>query len=184
MDFPPLLLPQHHHQHQVPPFSMNDDRKRFIPSNAELLPPFGSSSASSPFLSSLFPMGAPPMGSLLPHLPASIANNYPLSSSSSSSSLSRRNGGMHSTTSNSDSSKSSMFPSASLPSFDFTRSPLLPPGHPLANSQLESDRYRFILDQQARDRDLQYAMIAAASGNGPPQPLFGDPNASTLFKHY
>ncbi|CAF4536853.1 unnamed protein product, partial [Rotaria magnacalcarata] len=78
-------------------------------------------------------------------------------------------------------------PTSSTP-FDFTRSPLLPPGFPMPNNHLESDRYRFLLEQHARDRDMQYAMMAAAAaaGNGQhaPPPLFADPNAAALFKHY
>jgi hypothetical protein len=164
MDFPSsLLLPPP--QHQLPTFSLNDDRKRFISPNTDFLPHFGPPPTSSPFLSSLFPMGAPPMPP-------------PLSMPSSSSS--RRSG------INSDQQKSSLFPPPSSNPFDFTRSPFLSSGLPLPNNHLESDRYRFILEQQARERDLQFAMMAAASGGGPPHPppLFTDPNTSALFKHF
>lgn len=158
MDYPSLLLPPP--QHHMPSFSLNDDRKRFMPTNTDLLPP-------SPFLSSLFPMGAPP-----------IPPPLPISSSSS------RRSGM-----NSDPSKSSLFPPP--PSLDFTRSPLMPPslgapGLSLSNNHLESDHYRFLLEQQARERDLQFAFMAATSGSGPPPPpsFFTDPNSSALFKHF
>lgn len=156
MDFSSLLLPPP--QHQLSPFSLNDDRKRFMQQNTDFLSP----SAPSPFLSSFFPMGAPPPP--------------PMSSSSS-----RRSG------INSDLSKTSLFPPPPSQSpFDFTRSPLLPPGLSLTNNHLESDRYRFILEQQAREREFQFAMMAAASGNGPPPPppLFSDPNSSALYKHF
>lgn len=173
MDFPSLLLPPP--QHQLPTFSFNDERKRFLPPNSDFLPPFGPSSGGSPFLSALFPMGAPPMSPIPPPMP------------SAASSLARRNGSLHST-GNSNSPKSSLFPpppsSSSMP-FDFTRSPLLPPGLSLGNTQFESDRYRFLLEQQARDRDMQFAMMAAAAnGGGPPPSMFNDPNSSALFKHY
>jgi hypothetical protein len=161
MDFPQLLLPPP--QHQLPTFSMNDDRRRFLTSNTDFLPPFNSSSAASPFLSSLFSMGAP---LLFPPLPPS-----PMPSSS------RRH-----LTGNSDSPKSSLFPPPSSTPFDPSRLSLLPPGFPLPNSHLDSDRYRFILEQQTRERDLQMAMMAAATGNAPP--LFTDPNSSALFKPY
>jgi hypothetical protein len=85
---------------------------------------------------------------------------------------------------NSDSSKSSLFPPSPSTPFDFTRSPLLPPGISLPNNHLESDRYRFLFEQQARERDLQFAMMAAASGGNPPPPVFTDPNSSALFKHF
>jgi hypothetical protein len=92
----------------------------------------------------------------------------------SSSSSSRRSG------MNSDSSKSSLFPPSVPTPFDFTR---LPSGLPPPNNHLESDRYRFILEQQARERDFQFAMMAAAAtGNVPP--FFTDPNSSALFKHH
>jgi len=168
MDFSSLLLPpQQQQQHQLSPFSLNDDRKRFMTPNSDLLSPFGPTpSAPSPFLSSFFPMGAPP----IPPPP-------PMSSSSS------RRSGM-----NSDSPKSSLFPPPAPSPFDFTRSPLLQTGLPLPNNHFESDRYRFILEQQARERDLQFAMMAAAAtGNAPPHPpppLFTDPNSSALFKHF
>ncbi|UJR26203.1 hypothetical protein I4U23_007546 [Adineta vaga] len=158
-----LLLPPS--QHSLPSFSLNDDRKRFLNPNPDFLPPFGPpSSTSSPFFPSLFPMGAPP----IPPPPPP-----PMHSSSS------RRSGM-----NSDSSKSSLFPPSFTTSFDFTRSPLLPPGFSLlpTNNHLESDRYRFILEQQARERDLQFAMMAAATGGAPPS-LFTDPNSTALFKH-
>jgi hypothetical protein len=96
-------------------------------------------------------------------------------------SSSSRRSGIHS-----DSPKSSLFPPppSSTP-FDFTRSPLLTPGLPLPNNHFESDRYRFILEQQARDRGLQFAMMAAAAGNAPPPPpLFTDPSSSGLFKPF
>ena len=132
-------------------------------SNTDLLPPFGPTPPnSSQFLSSFFPMGAPPIPP-------------PLSSSSS-----RRSGISN------DSSKSSLFPPPPSSSFDFTRSPLLPPGLSLSNNHLESDRIRFMLEQQARDRDLQLALMSAA-GNGqlpPPPSFFTDPNSSALFKHF
>lgn len=171
MDYPSLLLPPS--QHHLPSFSLNDDRKRFMSTNTDLLPPFGPTpTGSSPFLSSLFPMGGPP----IPPPP-------PIPSSSSSSS-SRRSG------INSDSSKPSLFPPSS--SFDFTRSPLIPPGLgppglSLSNNHLESDRYRYLLEQQARERDLQFALMAATAGGGgppPPPPFFTDPNSSALFKHF
>ena len=120
-------------------------------------------------------MGAPPMSPIPPPMP------------SAASSLARRNGSLHST-GNSNSPKSSLFPpppsSSSMP-FDFTRSPLLPPGLSLGNTQFESDRYRFLLEQQARDRDIQFAMMAAAANGGAPPPsMFNDPSSSALFKHY
>jgi hypothetical protein len=161
MDYSSLLLPPPP-QHQLPTFALQDDRKRFMTSNADLLSPFGPSPTPSPFLSSFFPMGAPPIPP------------PPLPSSSSS-----RRSGM-----NSDSSKSSLFPPSPSTPFDFTRSPLLPPGISLPNNHLESDRYRFLFEQQARERDLQFAMMAAASGGNPPPPLFTDPNSSALFKHF
>lgn len=177
MDFPSsLLLPPH--QHHLANFSLSDDRKRFMPTNADLLgpPPFPNSSSSSPFF---FPMG---MGSL-PGLPPSPS--------------SRRN--VH--FGNSDPSKTSFFPSSSssntssLNPFDFTRTPFLHGGIPLGNPSFESDRYRLILEQQAREREFQFAFMTAAANNGngpggpglppPPHPsLFPDPNASALFKHY
>ncbi|CAF1091313.1 unnamed protein product [Rotaria sordida] len=160
MDFPSLLLPPPPpSQHQLSTFSLNDDRKRFLTQHTDLLSPFGGPPPPpSPFLSTFFPMGAPPMPP------------PPIHSSSS-----RRSG------INSDSPKSSLFP----PPIDFIRSPLLPSGFPLPNNHLESDRYRFILEQHARERDIQYAMMAAAaSGNAPPPQLFTDPNSSALFKHY
>jgi hypothetical protein len=166
MDFPSLLLPPP--QHQLPTFSLNDDRRRFITSNADLLPHFGPPPTSSPFLSSFFPMGAPP-------------TPPPPNPSSSSSSSSRRSG------INSDLSKSSLFPPPSSNPFDFTRSPLLSSGFPLPNNHLEADRYRFILEQQARERDLQFAMMAAGAGNAQPPhppPFFIDPSSSALFKHF
>ncbi len=130
--------------------------------NTDLLLPFGPPPTQSPFFSSFFPMGASPM----PPPP-------PMSSSSSS----RRSG------INSESSKSSLFPQSVSTPFDFTRSPLLPSGLPPPNNHLESDRYRFILEQQARERDFQFAMMAAAAtGNVPP--FFTDPNSSALFKHH
>jgi len=169
MDFSSLLLPPPPPppQHQLSPFSLNDDRKRFMPSNTDFLSPFGPTpSASSPFLSSFFPMGAPP----IPPPP-------PLSSSSS-----RRSG------INSDSPKSSLFPPPVPTPFDFTRSSLLPPGLSLPNNHFESDRYRFILEQQARERDLQFAMMTAAATGSvplpPPPSFFTDPNSSALFKHF
>ncbi len=172
MDYPSLLLPPPPpppppSQHQQSPFSMNDERKRFMSSNADLLSQFG----PNPFLSSLFPMNAPPM----PPPP-------PQHHSNSSSSSSSRRSGIHS-----DSPKSSLFPLPPPPSsnpFDFTRSPLLTPGLPLPNNHFESDRYRFLLEQQARDRGLQIAMMAAAAGNAPPPNLFTDPNSSALFKPF
>lgn len=161
MDYSSLLLPPPP-QHQPSPFFLNDDRKRFMSSNADLLSPFG----PSPFLSSFFPMNAPP----IPPPP------HPNSSSSS------RRSGIHS-----DSPKSSLFPLPPPPSstpFDFTRSPLLTSGLPLPNNHFESDRYRFLLEQQARDRGLQFAMMAAAAGNAPPPPMFTDPSSSALFKPF
>ncbi|CAF0878225.1 unnamed protein product, partial [Adineta ricciae] len=165
MDFPSpsMLLP--YSQPSLPTFSPNDDRKRFLNPTPDLLPPFGlPPSASSPFLSSFFPMGAPPMP--------------PPPTMSSSSSI-RRN------TINSDSPKSSLFPPAFSTPFDFTRSPLLPTGFPPlpASNHLESDRYRLLLEQQARERELQFAMIAAAAGGAQPSPLFTDPSSAALFKH-
>jgi hypothetical protein len=168
MDFSSLLLPPPPpppQQHQLSPFSLNDDRKRFMTPHTDFLSPFGPTPpAPSPFLSSFFPMGAPP----IPPPP-------PIPSSSS-----RRSG------KNSDSPKSSLFPPPGPGPFDFTRSPLLPTGLHLPNNHLESDRYRFILEQQARERDLQFAMMAAAATGSapPPPPLFTDPNSSALFKHF
>ncbi|CAF4358297.1 unnamed protein product, partial [Adineta steineri] len=115
MDFPSLLLPPPPTQHQLPTFSVNDDRRRFQAPNPDLLQSFGAS-GPNPFFQSFFPMGAPPMPPPPQHM------------SSSSSSSSRRSG------MNSDSSKSSLFlPSMQTP-FDFTRSPLLQSGLPLPNN--------------------------------------------------
>lgn len=172
MEYPSLVLPPPT-QHHMPSFSLNDDRKRFMQANTDFLPPFGPNSvASSPLLSSLFPMSA-----------SSIPLPPPIPSPSSS----RRSG------INNDLSKSSLFPPppSSTP-FDFTRSPLMPPpplgapGLSLPTNHLESDRYRFLLEQQARERDLQFALMAAASGSGPPppSPFFTDPNFPALFKHF
>ena len=159
MDFPSLLLPPPS-QHQLQTFSLNDDRKRFMNPNTDLLPPFGPPPTQSSFFSTLFPMGAPP----IPPPP-------------SMSSSSRRSG------INSDSPKSSLFPPSGSTPFDFTRSPVLPSGFPVPNNHLESDRYRFILEQQGRERDFQFAMMAAAAtGNAPP--FFMDPSSSALFKHH
>ena len=159
MDFPPLVLPPQQQQHQLPSFSLHDDRKRFVTPNADLLPPFGPPSVQSPFLSPPFSMGTPPIP------PPSIH-----------SSSSRRSG------INSDSSKSTLFPPPLSVPFDVTRPSLLPSGLPLPNNHLEADRYRVMLEQKARERDMQYAMIAAATGNVPP--LLTDPSSSRLFKHY
>ena len=170
MDYPSLLLQPPTSQHQLSPFGFIDDRKRFITPNSDLLPHFGAlPPGSSPFLSSLFPMSAPPIPP------------PPLISSS-------RRSGLHS-----DSSKSSLslfpHPPPSTP-FDFTRSPLLPPGMgppPLPNNHFESDRYRFLFEQQAREREFQLAMMnAATSGGAQPLPpsLFTDPSSSALFKHF
>jgi len=162
MDFPSLLLPPP--QHQLPTFSLNDDRKRFMTPNIDFLSSMGPPPMAHPFLSSFFPMGAPPMPPPPPPIPSS----------------SSRRSGM-----NSDLPKSSLFPPPPSTPFDFTRSPLLPPGMSLPNNHLESDRYRFLFEQQARERDLQFAMMAAASaGNVPPPPLFTDPNSSALFKPF
>lgn len=62
-----------------------------------------------------------------------------------------------------------------------------PPGLSLPTNHLESDRYRYLLEQQARERDLQFALMAATAGGGgppPPPPFFTDPNSSALFKHF
>ena len=168
MDFPSLLLPPP--QHQLPNFSLNDDRKRYMPSNVDLFPHPPPHSNSSPFLSSLFPMGGPPLS---PFPPSSSRRHVHLG--------------------NSDSPKSSsLFPPPptppSLNPFDFTRTHLLPGGIPT----FESDRYRLMYEHQARDRDIQFAMMAAAAAaanNGStsasaPPPLFPDPNGSAMFKHY
>lgn len=172
MDYPSLLLPPPTPQQQPSPFGHTDDRKRFITPNPDLLPHFAAPpTGSSPFLSSLFSMNAPPIPP------------PPLISSS-------RRSGLHSDSSKSSSSLSLFPPPPSNP-FDFTRSPLLPHGMPpphLPNNPFESDRYRFLLEQQAREREFQLAMMAAATPGGAPPPphppLFTDPNSSALFKHF
>ena len=171
MDFPSsLLMPPS--QHHMPGFPLPDDRKRFFNPSADFLPPFGplppsSSAGASPFFPSLFSMGAPPIPPP-PSLP-------------SSSSSSRRSG------ISGDPSKLALFPQSMSTPFDFGRGSLLPPGFPMpTNNHLEADRYRFLFEQQARERDLQFAMMAAAangSGQPPPPPLFTDPSSAALFKH-
>lgn len=172
MDYPSLLLQPPTSQHQLSPFGLTDDRRRFMTQNTDLLPHFAAPPpGSSPFLSSLFPMSAPPIPP------------PPLLSSS-------RRSGLHSDSSKSSSSSVPFFPPPPSSPFDFTRSPLLPHGMPpphLSNNHFESDRYRFLFEQQAREREFQFAMMNAATSGGappPPPPLFTDPSSAALFKHF